>query len=61
MLVEIRLRVAESIVEMIEILGIWDLNVRKGLRLLLLDLLRVLWVELEWIARSHLLLGRVFW
>ena len=60
MLVEICLRVSESIVEMVKILGIWDLDVRKGMRLLLLDLLRVFWVQLEWIARSHMLLGRVF-
>ena len=44
MLMEICLRVAESIVEMIKILGIWDLNVRKGMRLLLVDLLRVFWI-----------------
>ena len=46
---------------MIEILGIWDLNVRKGMRMLLLDMLRVLWIELEWIARPHMLLGRFIW
>ena len=46
---------------MIEILGIWDLNVREGMGLLLVNLLRVFWIELEWIARSHMLLGGVIW
>ena len=61
LLMEICFRVSESIVEMIKILGIWDLNVREGMGLLLVNLLRVFWIELEWVARSHMLLGRVVW